>query len=462
MTAIGLQARAIQSATFSPRLQHAVRLLQMSSLDYARELHQAAESNPFLEIDDASPPESTAELDGDASAWINASAMERAASLGSISARGLNHDESADALQGIPLTPSLQAHLHQQLGVLRLAEEERMFAAAVVESLDDDGYLRVSLDEIGAACGKQGTAYAAAWRTALRRVQSLDPCGVAARSVQECLQLQLPDIEDPDQRAIAREIVESHLDLLAAHNIPRLAAALGQPANVLRAVVERICRLNARPGWQFGEGGARVVTPDVIVRKVRGQWTTVLNDAAMPRVQLNRVYAQMFEKHRNREHAEMNGCLERARWTVQNLAQRVSTIHGVARAIVARQKMFLEYGPLAMKPLGLQEVADEVGVHASTVSRAVHDKYMATPLGVFELRYFFSRGMEHNGKSATSPAAIKALIGELIAAESRDDPLSDAELARQLAQQGFRIARRTVTKYRQALRVPAVEQRRHA
>ncbi len=246
-----------------------------------------------------------------------------------------------------------------------------------------------------------------------------------------------------------------------ARALHEAAEANPPPADVQDAV-DCIRRLNARPGWQYGESAARTVTPDVIVRKIRGAWTTVLNDTTLPRVHLHKSYASLFEKHRRSEHAEMTGCLERAKWTVQNPTQRATTIHHVAQEIVARQQLFLEYGALAMKPLGLREVADAVGVHPSTVSRTAPHKYMATPFGVFEFRSFFSRGMDHSGGGASAPGALKALIGELVAAEPGGSPLSDAELARQLAGQGFRIARRTVTKYRQGLHLAPVEQRRAA
>jgi RNA polymerase sigma-54 factor len=460
MTFIALQPRAIQAPNFSPRLQQAVRLLQMSSLDYAQALHEAAEANPFLEFEEA---QATGEPDPDTFAseepdWSEAATLDRLSSGISAPRAALSHDESADLLQRIPLPASLREHLHAQLGVLRLGEEDRMLAAAVVESLDDDGYLRISLQEIGAVVGESGDDDAAALHTALRRVQSLDPPGVGARSVSECLLLQLSTIEDPALRELARQIAADHLELLASRNLQRMATALGQPLSRVTAAAECIRKLNARPGWQYGEGTASFIIPDVIVRKRKGVWRAVLNDAAVPRVKLHQAYAQLFEQHRGSDDAQMSGCLERARWTLQNLAQRMSTIQAVAQEIVVKQKLFLDYGAMAMKPLGLREIADAVGVHPSTVSRTVHHKYMATPAGVFELKYFFSRGLAHGG-GASAPTAVKELVRKLIAAEARHAPLSDAELARQLEQQGFRIARRTITKYRQALHIAPVERR---
>ncbi|VTU41225.1 RNA polymerase sigma-54 factor 1 [Variovorax sp. PBS-H4] len=456
MSSIALQARPLQTLAFSPRLQQAVRLLQLSALDYAQALHEAADANPFLELEEAPSPDS---LGFEGAEWSAEAALDRLSTGPALPGARLSHEESADALQRIPAEVSLRDHLHAQLGVLRLDAQERLLAAAVVESLDDDGYLRISLEEIGTLVGDAGEDVSSALQAALTRVQSLDPVGVAARSVSECLLLQLSNIDDAELRELARGIVTGHLGELASRNWQRIAVALGEPVARIKLAAERIRKLDARPGWRLDVQAPAFVTPDVIVRKRRGVWTATLNEATVPRVKLHQAYARMFEQQGAAANAELRGCLERARWTVQNVGQRVSTIRDVAQAIVAKQKLFFDYGPLAMKPLGLREIADAVGVHPSTVSRAVHHKYMATPAGVFELRYFFSRGMQHAHRGASAPTALRQLVGELIAAEPSEAPLSDAELARRLTDQGFRIARRTVTKYRQALRIDSVELR---
>jgi RNA polymerase sigma-54 factor len=198
----------------------------------------------------------------------------------------------------------------------------------------------------------------------------------------------------------------------------------------------------------------------VVVKKIRGQWRVMLNPAIVPKVRLNHVYAEMFQRHRATQNPELAAQLQEARWTVRNIEQRFATILSVSEEIVKRQKHFFEYGPLAMKPLGLREIADQVGLHESTVSRVTNNKYMATPLGVFELKYFFSRAMATASGGACSATAIRGLIKDMIEAEKPTDPLSDAEIARQLAQQGLVVARRTVTKYRQLLRIEAVDRRR--
>jgi RNA polymerase sigma-54 factor len=476
-TSIALLARPAQAPVFSRRLQQAVRLLQMSSQEYAQALSDAAELNPFLEIDPAPQDDGTGEAApaaGEAAGAAEAAAdpLEAAAAFDRVTAapaageRHLPHDESLDLMQRVPLPDSLRAHLHEQLGVLRLSPREAAFARALVEALDDDGYLRISLEDIGAALGETSAEAERELRTALRRIQALDPPGVAARDVPECLGLQLGALAHESHgaheatRQLARRILREHIGLLAAHDTGRLARALGAPPEQVQSAVDCIRRLDPRPGWRFGETPARIVVPDVTVRKVRGAWRTSLNPLAMPRARLNADCAQLFEKHAGNRPGPMKECLEQARWMIGNVSQRAATILGVARAIVARQKMFLEHGPLAMKPLGLREIADEVGVHPSTVSRTVHNKYLATPAGIFELQYFFSRGLNHAAGGASAPVALQGLIRELIAVERPVAPLSDAALARQLAQQGFRIARRTVTKYRQSMNIDPFERRR--
>jgi RNA polymerase sigma-54 factor len=448
------QARQVQAQIFSPRLQHAVRLLRMSSQDYAQALRDAAEANPFLEVDEPTAGnEATTASD-------TAAAFDRITASPPSDTRHLSHDDSFDLLQRTALPQTLASHLHAQVGVLRLSPRECSFAHAVVEALDDDGYLRISLDDIAHAMEEDPNAVACELGTALRRVQALDPAGVGARNVAECLCLQLDALEECEVHLLARRMLSGYIDLLAAQDWRGLAHALGATPGELQCAAAAVRGLNPRPGWSHGETGSRIVIADVTVKKVRGTWRTSLNAHAMPRVRLNSECAQLLDAGRGVATAGLKAYLEQARWMVGAVAQRTSTILEVARAIVARQQMFLEHGPLAMKPLGLKEIADEVGVHASTVSRTVHNKYIATPAGVFELQHFFSRGLRHGTGGASAPMAVQQLIRELIAAELPSAPLSDAVLARQLEQQGFRIARRTITKYRQALAIDPVELRR--
>lgn len=484
MPSMDLRAEHRQTQTLSPRLQHAVRLLQMSSLDFAALLRETLGRNPFLEAEEgegdedavalpaasegaetcspgpmdatgagamAEPDESAgaAADDGDRDLWAADAAGRRRAEEGELS-----------ALDRMAVETSLTAHLHGQLNVLPLSGRDLALARTIVESLDDDGYLRTPLAELLGVAGLDPAPEPQEMQIALRRVQSLDPAGVAARSVGECLLLQLPAIDCPELRALARAIISRHLPALAARDVATLARELGQAPLQVAAVCDRIRHLDPRPGWRFGASQVAYIVPDVVVKKVRGEWRVQLNPAIVPRLRLNQVYANLFQRHRTAANAELGAHLQEARWTLRNVEQRFSTIVDVAEAIVRRQHSFLDYGPMAMKPLGLKEIAEEVGIHESTVSRVTNNKYMATPVGVLELKYFFSRAMVSANGSACSGTAIRGLVKDLIEAESPHAPLSDAEITRQLAQQGLVIARRTVTKYRQMLKIDAVERRR--
>jgi RNA polymerase sigma-54 factor len=490
----------LQQQTLSPRLMRAVRLLQLSSLDFAKEVQDALGNNPFLESEDGDsdvsgdervpvadtehtfaeePILSTADIAEFTPAATSEHADESQSDFGSESDSDSTFDDEhenwqADGISGPrrnndaqtawqdlrAVEESLGDALRGQLGVLPLSARDMALAEAIVGSLDDDGYLRVELAELAGIVDADPPPSVEELQVALSLVQSLEPAGVGARSVQECLRLQLPAIESGEQRELAAKIIDDHLDALVARDIAGLARGLSRTPAGIQAVLAEIRRLDPRPGARFGAPHVQYVMPDVIVRKIRGTWTATLNPAVVPKVHLNRVYAEMFQRARNGQHAELASHLQEARWTVSNIEQRFATILSVAQAIVARQHHFLEYGALAMKPLGLREIADAVGVHESTVSRVTNNKFMATPLGVFELKYFFSRAMATASGGECSATAIRGLIKDMIDAEEPQNPLSDAEIARQLARQGLVVARRTVTKYRQALRIDAYERRR--
>ena len=472
-----------QTQTLSPRLQHAVRLLQMSSLDFAAMVRDTLGKNPFLEteegegVHDASAPTGADEMGpsalkvedtlisppgGDADTGTT-DGREDDRDLwqadGRTSMRRAEDGEMS-AMEMTAMETSLNTVLHGQLNVLPLPPRDLLLARMIVESLDDDGYLRTPLEDLLQLGEFDPAVTLQELQIALKRVQSLEPAGVAARSVAECLQLQLPAIACERERALAQAIVTDHLQALAARDVNALARQLGVDVADVEHVCDRIRRLDPRPGWRYGASHIAYVVPDVIVRKIRGQWSVQLNPAIVPRVRLNRVYAELFQRHRTPQNTEMAGHLQEARWTLRNVEQRFSTILDVANAIVRRQRHFLEFGAMAMKPLGLREIADEVGIHESTVSRVTNNKYMATPCGVFELKFFFSRAMMSSNGNACSGTAIRGLIKDMIEAERPHDPLSDAEITRQLARQGLVVARRTVTKYRQMLRIDAVERRR--
>jgi RNA polymerase sigma-54 factor len=458
MNSLSLHTGASLHSTLSPRLQRAVRLLQMSSQDFALAMRDALNTNPFLEQEEAAPAPDGDEPSSDEIAEALPSHAETWGPDRVSRMRQANGDGVVfDTLEA---HTSLADYLLGQLNVLALPERDLALASAVVECLDDDGYLRMPLEEAADALPLLPPPEPQELLIALRRVQALDPAGVGARSVGECLQLQLQAIPAGVVRDLARAILADHLDALASHDLRVLARRVARSVEEVEVACAAIRRLDPHPGWRYSELPVQYIMPDVIVRKVRGKWTATVNEAVVPRVRLNRSYVELFQQHRSAEHAKLVEHLHEARWTVRNVEQRFSTILSVAQAILNRQQHFLVYGAMAMKPLALREIAQEVGVHESTVSRVTNNKFMATPCGVFELKYFFSRGLSTAGGGECSPTAIRGLIREMIAAEPPGEPLSDVEIARQLGVQGLRVARRTVTKYRQLLHIEPADRRR--
>ncbi|MDY0745354.1 RNA polymerase factor sigma-54 [Paucibacter sp. R3-3] len=464
---LALHADASQRQTLSPRLQHAVRLLQLSSMEFTQELQTLQGRNPFLDFEDEDGPSAgSAEsmsaddggsggLDDDREPWLGEPA------------RATRQHESGDAsaLDFVPNVRSLAEHLHFQLSLLRLSQRDLALAHAIVDSLDDDGYLRMELAELlsifAPGEGIDGVTEDELL-IALRRVQSLEPLGVGARDLKECLGLQLVNIACPHERALAAAVIETELEPLAKHQWASMARRLACSSEALDAAVRRIRQMDPRPGWRHGAAQTRYITPDVIVRKKRGRWVATLNGNVVPKVSLNKGYADMLQQQGGAAGTELSSHLQEARWTMRNIEQRFSTIESVAQAIVDRQAHFLDYGPMAMKPMGLREIAEALGMHESTVSRVTSNKYMATPAGVFELKHFFSRAHVNSNGSACSPTAIRGLVQRMLESEQAGVAQSDAEIARRLRAQGLDVARRTVTKYRQMLRIEPCDQRRKA
>ena len=475
VTTVGLAALQRQAQTASPRLQQAVKLLQMSSLEFAALVRSAVDSNPFLEPEDSAEeiggqsievcvPQGSNDWDeGDETSPNQSEREERDlwnADALNAGRQRLAEGTDLEALDRTPFHTSLAGHLCSQLGVMPLTPRDLAAACAVATSLDDDGYLRLALSEVFEGVEMHPAPDEDERRIALCRVQALDPPGVGARSVKECLLLQLPAIESAEQRGLAQAIVSEHMHVLAARDMARLSRLLPASKRELVAACDAIRRLNPRPGWRVDSGQVEYVVPDVITRKQGQRWSVSLNPAVVPRVRLNEVYAALFQRHRCAEHAELADNLKEARWTMHYVGQRYATILDVAQAIVRRQQHFFDLGPMAMKPLLLSDIAQELGMHESTVSRVTNNKFIDTPAGVFELKRFFSRPLMSSNGRACSGTAIRGLIGELIQAEPAQAPLSDVAICRQLSEQGLDVARRTVTKYRQMLRIEPVEKRR--
>jgi RNA polymerase sigma-54 factor len=470
-----MELRLRQHLTLTPQLQQALRLLQLSSLDFEQEMREALDTNPFLEEEDtAAKPageEGSANAEGMeeqpvvSASEIDASAdSERADSgvgLDDLPRSAASHDgEDGDWTEWSEAQPTLGGHLKEQLLISQMGERDRALAQLVIDALDDDGYLKLTFEELAGVVLEEHDVQPDDFAASLRLVQTLDPPGVGARSLQECLMLQLQALpETATGRAVALALVGEHFALLAAREFVRLQQLIGCSDSDLHVARTLIRTLDPRPGRRFGPDDTRYVAADVIVSKVRGKWNAAINPAVLPRIRINRAYADLAGS-RASGGAQMSRQLQEARWLIRNMEQRFVTIHRVAEAIVAKQRNFFEYGDVAMKPLALKQIATELGLHESTVCRVTNGKYMATPRGLFEFKRFFSRQLATENGGSCSATAIRALMKELIAAEPPQDPLSDAQLTKLLAGQGLRVARRTVTKYRTLMRLPSVELRR--
>jgi RNA polymerase sigma-54 factor len=495
MPSIALHAR--QQIALTPRLQQAVRLLQLSSLEFQQELREALDTNPFLEY--ASPASengeaaeagegeaagigsvaanaSTESLAEPAGASMGDSAMDDGAmtseptaytadmpasgSLRASSYRGTDDGES-EAADWVRVPMSLREQLHETLRLSPLDDRDRAAAQVVIEALDDDGYLRQELADLTDVEGMGGTLDEDRLRIALRVVQTLDRPGIGARSLSECLALQLEAMpEDTPHRDLAHQIVMQHLERLARRENGELQRQLGCDAASLQSACALVRRLDPKPGNHYGRADGGYVVPDVIVRQVRGKWVVSVNPAIEPRARIHQLYAEMFARSGETSRSPLAQQLQEARWLIRNAHKRCETILRVGECIVARQKAFFQYGEIALRPMLLRDVAEELGLHESTVSRATGNKYMATPRGIFEFKRFFPRELETRTGGTCSAAAVRALIKEMIDAENPRDPLSDVVLTQELEKQGVQVARRTVTKYRQMMKLPAAEMRR--
>jgi RNA polymerase sigma-54 factor len=473
-----LQLKLTQHLTLTPQLQQSIRLLQLSTLELNQELERFLADNPLLERDEGDEDGAPAgRLNGASTVstvTVETPAAETAPSpadevrpsaddwyleAGSPSAARDDSDE-AEYPQLAAESPSLREHLLQQLSLLALPDRDRNLVALLIDALDDDGYLTQPLEEIAAMLPAELAVEPDELAIALKHLQNLDPTGVGARSPAECLELQLVALtESTPALPIALRIVREHLPLLAARDFAKLKKLVGCDEAVLRAAHRLIQSLNPRPGAAYSPLEARYVVADVVVRKHKGVWTASLNPDAMPRLRINRVYADILQA--NRGHGgQLTSQLQEARWLIKNVQQRFETIQRVSQAIVDRQRHFFDHGEVAMRPLVLREIADALGLHESTVSRVTTQKFMATPRGIFELKYFFGSHVATETGGACSATAIRALIKQLVAAEDGKKPLSDSKISQILGQQGIVVARRTIAKYRESLHIPSVNLRK--
>lgn len=480
-----LQLKLSQHLALTPQLQQSIRLLQLSTLELNQEIEQFLQDNPLLEreesIEDtafvslsgAAPeaPQTSEAPSGDDNHFEASSSAESAApsdddlgwgvELGSHNGTPRDENDDTDFADIQAATTGLSEHLHMQLAMLPLPDRDRAMVAFIIEALDDDGYLSLPLGDLLDALpddiAEDPEELLGELQIALKHVQNFDPPGVGAQSPGECLGLQLMNIAASPVRDLALSIVTQHLELLANRDFVRIKKLLGCDEDLLREAQTLVRSLNPRPGAQFAALDTRYVVPDVVVRKVRGRWVASLNQEAMPRLRINRLYAQILQGNRG---SSLAGQLQEAKWLIKNVQQRFDTILRVSQAIIERQRQFFDHGEVAMRPLTLREIADTVELHESTISRVTTQKYLASPRGIFELKYFFGSHVATDSGGAASSTAIRALIKQLVSAEDGQKPLSDARIAEILGEQGIVVARRTVAKYREALSIPPVNLRK--
>ncbi|PWT76476.1 MAG: RNA polymerase factor sigma-54, partial [Proteobacteria bacterium] len=358
-------------------------------------------------------------------------------------------------------SPSLREHLLWQVNLLKCADQDKRIVALLVDTLDDDGYMTQELEELATMLPPEMEIEPSELMIALRHLQHLEPAGIGARNLSECLALQLEAMPaDTPYRADALQTVRNHLDLLAGRDFAKLKKLLRCTDDVLRGVQSLITGLDPRPGARYSKSEARYIVPDVVVKKVKGMWRASLNPDAMPKLRINRMYADILHRNRDSSLQQLAGQLQEAKWLIKNVQQRFETILRVSQAIVDRQRHFFEHGEVAMRPLVLREIADTLGLHESTVSRVTTQKFMLTPRGIFELKYFFGSHVTTETGGACSATAIRALIKQLVAEEDSRKPLSDSQISEILGKQGIVVARRTIAKYRESLQILPVNLRK--
>ena len=472
-----LQLRLSQHLTLTPQLQLSIRLLQLSTQELDQEIERYLRDNPLLERDEAMSDmsESAAQTSSSGSMQerehtteVSADSVDTAVengqpegemlpgllemSYGSARENGGDGDDN-DYPQVASEAPTLREHLLGQVALLNLPSRDRTLVSLLIDTLNDDGYITQDINDVLEMLPAELEVAEEELTIALCHLQHLEPAGVGARSLAECLLLQLnvlPTATPYCDKAI--EVVTNHLVALASRDYTKLKRALRCDEDGLRAVQKLITSLNPKPGRDFSADDVRYVIPDVNVIKNKGLWVVSLNRDAMPKLRVNRMYADILGRSRGSSQ-QLSGQLQEAKWLIKNVQQRFDTILRVSQAIVDRQRNFLEHGAVAMRPLVLREIAETLELHESTVSRVTTNKYMRTPRGIFELKFFFGSHVSTDAGGAASSTAIRALIKQLVSAENSRKPLSDSQISNILGQQGMVVARRTVAKYRESLQI---------
>jgi RNA polymerase sigma-54 factor len=495
----GLDIRIGQTLSMTPQLQQAIRLLQLSSIELQEEIQQALEENPLLQLAEDSGANSEERLsDSFTQSELPASSLENPQEsdqelnlLGELdtsssmdsdipedlnldaawddvydSSTGGSHQESDSDNQSFlenqaSFSEDLQEHLLWQITMSQLSDIDKRIALTIVQSLDEAGYLCESIEDILASLIDELPIELEDVASVLKYIQHLDPLGVAARNLRECLLIQLYRQPASVIQKLAVSLVEKHLDLLEKRDYKEIQKRLKINQDTFEATITLLRTLQPKPGNAFSDTTTDYITPDVFVHKARNTWIVSLNQRVTPELQINQMYADLIGQVKTSTDSHyLKNNLQQARWLIRSLESRNTTILNVAKAIVERQSAFMQYGEQAMKPLILRDIAEELEMHESTISRVTTNKYMYTPRGIFEFKYFFSSQLDTDTGSSCSSTAIRAMIKQLIAKEDARSPLSDSGLTQLLKEQGINVARRTVTKYREAMSIPSSHERK--
>lgn len=483
-----LQLRIGQSLTMTPQLQQAIRLLQLSTLELSTEVQEALDSNMMLEAVEDTGSAEDSKTDAKTDNASDDNNIDTATVETNLNEENTIPDELPvdtvwediyDSMSHLPTASSAPSDmgdmevmsttgesLHQYLNGQRelapFSETDSIIAEAIIDSINDDGFLAASLEEIHQALVGEFEIELDEVAAVLRQVQNFDPPGIAARDLKESLTLQLAQFDNTvDNLQFAEELIQQHFELLANRDYAQIMKQMKLSEEELKEVVTLVQSLNPRPGSHITDTSPEYIVPDVVVSKHKNKWVVELNPDAAPKIRINNHYASLIKKVNNSsDNTNMKNHLQEARWFIKSLQSRNETLLKVSTSIVNRQLGFLEHGDEAMKALVLHDIAEEVEMHESTISRVTTKKYMHTPRGIFELKYFFSSHVSTASGGECSATAIRALLKKLIAAENHRKPLSDSKLANILAEQGIQVARRTIAKYRESLSIPSSNERK--
>jgi RNA polymerase sigma-54 factor len=516
-----LQLRISQNLALTPQLQQSIRLLQLSSLELDQELETILQDNPLLELVDGDTPDSDLDeggvteasngadhdpitADGEQSnqnddfevdAFSNIDYQETASTTAETgeekpleakedfsatdfdedydeygsagqwdegSRQNNSDDDDGDYSRQEVVSENLRDHLLSQLKLMPLSERDQNLLLLLIDSINEDGYLEADLEELVEELPLELEIELVELQTALKLIQSLEPAGIGATNLQECIMLQLNLLPvDTEYIDIAKKIVCQHLAVLANKDFVKLRKLLNCDEAALKGAQSLIKQQNPRPGSDFAQlDRDHFIQHEVLVKKVKGIWIATLNDGVVPKLRINQMYADILKRNRENSSQYLQTQMQEARWMIKNIQQRFSTILRVSQAIVDRQRNFFEHGEIAMRPLVLREIAEELELHESTISRVTTHKYMLTPRGVFELKYFFGSHVATDAGGECSATAIRALIKQMVAEENIKKPLSDSQFSDILSKQGIVVARRTIAKYRESLNIPPANLRK--